>query len=145
MILLFVNRVIISSAKVTDNEVPFVSPILTRKKKIQVYSWRLSEGKQEWNLMWWDTIFLSLRRKIMDQLEPRAKAMDNQCAGQVRKRTHWGRARQKEKIQGDEPLRSKSAENGVVLNNAVFYSLIMNNTNAPLCLLRGVFTSRISC
>lgn len=47
----------------------------------------------------------------MDQLEPRAKAMDNQCAGQVRKRTHWGRARQKEKIQGDEPLRSKSAEN----------------------------------
>lgn len=47
----------------------------------------------------------------MDQLEPRAKAMENQRAGHMRKRTHWRRVRQKEKIQGDEPVRSKSAEN----------------------------------
>ena len=36
----------------------------------------------------------------MDQLEPRAKAMDNQCAGHMKKRTYWRRVRQKEKIQG---------------------------------------------
>ena len=36
----------------------------------------------------------------MDQLEPRAKAMDNQCAGHMRERTYWRRVRQKEKIQG---------------------------------------------
>ena len=49
--------------------------------------------------------------KNMDQLEPRAKAMDNQCAGHEKKKTHCRRVRQKEKIQEDEAVRSKSTEN----------------------------------
>ena len=59
-----------------------------------------------------ETVFLSFsEEENMDQLEPKDKAMDNQCSGCVRKRTHWRRVKQKEKIQENEAVRRKSAEN----------------------------------
>ena len=53
----------------------------------------------------------SLRSEILDQSEPRAKAIDHQCAGSARKNTRSRRVRQKEEMQEGEIARSQSAEN----------------------------------